>query len=128
MYKEKFDTLMETWKCDLDAIDIIERTISSFAQYVEAVVQLEACISARKALLSHDKEKYTVAMTNLDRSRKLIHESLISNVKIVNRLSAEKGLPLIYDGGLDSKNSTDRFNVGTFAGEVAKEYFDKRNR
>lgn len=127
MYRQRFNNLREAWKDDFDVLDIIERTICSFGQYIEVIMRMEAAQGTRTSMIG-DSSNYITIIESLDKSRKIIHDSIMTNLKIVNRLAEQKGLPPIYEGGLDTKNRDDRFYVGEFLNKVSNEYFETRKK
>lgn len=77
--------------------ELIGDCIKSFEEYHKAVYELEV---TRRLMAStfDDAAEYRNRIESLDRSRTACHNSLIANVRILNRMAEKYGLPLIYDG------------------------------
>lgn len=103
--------------CDEDERDLIETMIRSAADYVRAVVVMEAAASN---YAGREAEQLRTTVAELDRSRRTVHNGLISSVDIVNRICAAHDAPLIYTG--DEK----RRHYGDFALSLVQEIFEAR--
>ena len=77
--------------------ELIGDCIRSFEEYHKAVYELEV---TRRLMAStfDDAAEYRNKIESLDRSRTTCHNSLIANVRILNRMAEKNGLPPIYDG------------------------------
>ena len=81
---------------DSFSIELIDDCLKSFEKYHAAVYELE--ITRRFFADTMDAEEYRKTIQSLDRTRTVNHNSLISNVGMLNRMAANYGLPLVYDG------------------------------
>ncbi|MEM2956573.1 MAG: DUF3232 domain-containing protein [Candidatus Pacearchaeota archaeon] len=68
---------------DSTGLELLESLVNSVVKYVSHVSRMEHRIKQWKYTME-DKE-YMEAITNLDRTRRIYHESLISNLTIMNR-------------------------------------------
>lgn len=103
--------------CDEDECECIEEMIISAANYVQAVTEME-CKALNFAKRSGDDFRSTVSAA--DSRRTNVHNGLISNVNIVNRICAMHDLPELYTG------SDQRREYGDFAQKLVHEIFTQR--
>ena len=97
----------------------IEEIINSCGRYIESINSMEAAItSARFRLEGNDYREYVM---NLDKSRRLTHNSLIVSVKLLNRYCRLAEMDPIYKGDMES-----RIEIAEFAQNVVNEMFDTR--
>lgn len=97
----------------------IEEIIDSCGRYIESINSMEAAItSARFRLEGNDYREYVM---NLDKSRRLTHNSLIVSVKLLNRYCRLAEMDPIYKGDMES-----RIEIAEFAQKVVNEMFDTR--
>lgn len=94
--------------------------VSAAENYVSRVVEYQ-CLKTLKT-----RTMGTGALINMsqeiDRARHAAHESMIANVRILNRLAASYGIDKIYTG--DEEN---RYQIGDFAGELISDIFRNRD-
>lgn len=119
--KERISKLANAHKDDKEVLDVIYDTINGFTDYVKAVNEMETTITILRFRL--EPEDFRERVELLDRNRRIIHNSVIAGVKMLNRMSKMAGLPLFFEGDV-----TDRIAVGDFAGLVSKTIFEERNR
>lgn len=97
----------------------VEEIINSCGQYIEKVNAMEsALVSARFRLEGNDYRDY---MVDLDKSRRLAHNSLIVSVKLLNRYCKLANIDPLYEGDLES-----RIEIAEFAKEIVDEMFESR--
>ncbi len=89
--------LLEKNKKDSDIIELIENCLMSFEDYHRTVYRLEIYKQIYTGR-SSDVEVYREQVANLDKSRTVCHNSVIANVRILNRLAAQQGCPPVYEG------------------------------
>jgi hypothetical protein len=120
MYKQIINQLVSNLKDrnDSDAISLVNETLKNCWKYIQRVNELEAYLLTKSA---DTPESYQQIVTELDKSRSVSHDSLISSVKIVNRLCIEADLQPIFSGNIEN-----RIEVAEFAMEVALEIFRER--
>ena len=89
--------LIELNKGDQEIIELISSCLDSFEQYHRAVFadQLFLIIYGDGVL---DGDDYRERRSSVDYTRTIYHNSVISNVGILNRLAANAGLEPVYDG------------------------------
>ena len=103
--------------CDEEECECIEEMIISAGNYVQAVTEMET-----KALnfAKRTGDDFRSIVSAADSRRTNVHNGLISNVNIVNRICAMHGLPEIYTG------DSERRHYGDFAQELVNEIFNQR--
>lgn len=121
MYRERINEIIKTLSEseDLDCLDLVEDLIDSASEYVRRVNLLEIAIMVGK--YNKDGEEYRDNIEKLDKLRSTAHNSLISNVKIINRLCRKYNLPVLFIG-----NEEKRIEVAEFAQQVVAELFATR--
>lgn len=119
--KEKIEGLVNAYKEDKEVLDVIYDTMNCFTDYVKIVNEMENTIT----ILRHRYEPadYRERIELIDRNRRIIHNSVIAGVKMLNRMATAKNLPLFFEGDI-----TDRIAVGDFAGIVSNTIFEERIR
>ena len=112
---EQINALLQV--CDEDECECIEEMIISAGNYVQAVVDMEskALNFARRA-----GEDFRSVVSSADSKRTNVHNGLISNVNIVNRICIMHDLPELYTGGIE------RREYGDFAQKLVNEIFTQR--
>lgn len=98
----------------------LENLIDKAIAYVASVTRMESQVELLKFRL--EGEDYRAEVQRLDRSRRLIHDSFISCLNIVNRICADREFPLLYTG------SDDRYEKGDFAYLIVGEFSGSRLR
>ncbi|MCL2110845.1 MAG: DUF3232 domain-containing protein [Clostridiales bacterium] len=85
------------YKDDSKAVDMILLSLKSFEDYHAAIFSAEI---KRMAKGSHQQglEDYQDEMQAADKSRTLCHNSVLSNVNVLNRMAVKAGLPPVYEG------------------------------
>lgn len=121
MYRERIAVLIDliSHNEDSEYVEIIRDLLESAAEYIKKVVSLEAALSIAK--LNKEGNEYRAYIQQLDSSRSTVHNKLIGNVKLVNRLCSNYGIPVIYDG--DENN---RIEIAEFARQLILQYFNTR--
>ena len=78
-------------------LSFIKKALDSFEEYYEAVFdeQLFPVIFGNGAM---DADEYREQAMALDRKRTIRHNTVITNVGILNRMAQNAGLPPVYDG------------------------------
>ena len=76
--------------------DLIVKCLNSFEEYHRAVYDLE--ITRRLFQPVTEAGEFREKIRSLDGTRTICHNSLIMNVRVLNRMAEKNGLPLIYDG------------------------------
>jgi len=116
--KEKLLCLVEESKNDPEVLDFIERCISTYPEYVNAVVMEEY----RTPLIRARKEGQDLrdAIEAMDATRRICHEAAIASCVKLNRLSEKLELEPFFEGDV-----SDRYAVADFCGEVVNEFYEK---
>jgi len=103
--------------CESDECELIEEMILKAAAYVQAVTIME---TTARNYAGRSADELREAVSSTDKSRRNVHNSLISAVDIVNRICVMHGLPLLYTG------SERRREYGDFALALVTEVFVNR--
>jgi len=120
--KNKVNALLEKIKDDADKTSLVRDMIDSCANYVDTVVNMENAINVYRFRVE-DPSELRVMIQRLDQTRRIVHNALISNVRIVDRLCKMEGVEPIF-GGSDE----DRLAVAEFAKRVVDEFFEDRKK
>lgn len=89
--------LREKIKDDATAMLELQNCIQSFMEYSSRIYKLEIY----RQLFNYDnisREDFQQEVISLDQSRTASHNTVISNINILNRLCKQSGIPLIYEG------------------------------
>lgn len=120
--REAFRALTEKLKEESDGQELIytvEDIISECGRYIERVNNMESALTvARFRMEPEDYRKY---IEELDKQRRITHNSLIVGIKLINRLCLMCNLSTIYKG-----NTANRIGVADFAKQVVDEMFETR--
>lgn len=77
--------------------ELIKECLESFEEYHESVYGLELTKMIGSGIFT-DNDDYRNTVMDADRSRTTCHNSVISNVGILNRMCSNHGISPIYDG------------------------------
>lgn len=94
--KDTIENLISIYKDDEKMLSIIERNLMSFEEYHQSIYKMELWMMVHSDSCSGDEYKDNVS--SLDKGRTSEHNSVLGNVKLLNRLAEKNGLPLVYDG------------------------------
>ena len=121
MFREKINEFIKVISEteDSECLDMMEELIGSASDYMRRVNVLEVGVMVGK--YNKEGDEYREYIEKLDKQRSNAHNSLISNVKVINRLCKNHNLPLIYEG-----NEEERVEVAEFAQKVVDELFSTR--
>jgi len=120
--KERINALLEKIKDDPDLVSLVRDMVDSCANYVDTVVNMENMINIYR-FRTEDPAEFRIMVQRLDQSRRIVHNSVISNVRIIDRLCKLNNVELVY-GGSDE----DRLAVAEFAKKVVDEFFEDRKK
>lgn len=95
--KETIGKLIEMNQNDRDSLDFIRSCVQSFEDYHKAVFddQMFQIVYGGGAL---DGDEYREGRSSVDKTRTIHHNSVISNVNILNRMANKAGLEPVYEG------------------------------
>jgi len=121
LYKEKIEKLVRLLNGagEQDMAKDMDEILKSCAFYIDRVVAMESAQSILRFTLEPDD--YRMTLTELDKNRKIAHNGLIANVKLMNRYCKLVGIDPIFKGDTDS-----RIEVAEFAMEIVKDIFETR--
>jgi len=120
--KERINALLEKIKDDPDLVSLVRDMVDSCANYVDTVVNMENAINVYRFRVE-DPSELRVMIQRLDQTRRIVHNTVITNVRIVDRLCKINGVEPVF-GGLDE----DRLAVAEFAKKVVDEFFEDRKK
>lgn len=94
---DSIDKLIAFHKSNSMMLSFIKKALDSFEEYHKAVFdeQLFPVIFGNGAM---DADEYREQAMALDRKRTIRHNTVITNVGILNRMAQNAGLPPVYDG------------------------------
>jgi len=119
--KDKVNKIVKAYQDDNEVLEFLDETLNAFAEYVRVVNEMENCISILRFRL--EPEQYRQTLENLDRNRRITHNSVIAGVKMINRMCKAKELPLFFEGDI-----TDRIEVAEFAMKFVAIVFKERKK
>lgn len=93
---DTINRLIQIFENDAMVMDTIRNTIMEFEEYHYAIYKMEHFIKFREKDM--DAEEYRDKMTELDSNRTRKHNSIITGMKIMNRLAEQQNLVPVYDG------------------------------
>ncbi len=96
---------------------LVSNLVESTCKYVDIVVKQGYLLQVNKGTIDRDTLQ---ELASLDKTRTTIHNSLIAQISIINRLYNEYNLEPIYQGG------DERREKGDFALELVSDYFKDR--
>lgn len=105
--KNQQDDLLRTRE-----INLLKNLVTTAVKYVDIVVNQGMTLQSQRNDL--------IALEEIDTKRSRIHDSLISQISVVNRLCEKYGVATIYEG------PDDRRSKGDFALQLVQSYFEDR--
>ena len=99
---KSIEAIIAMYKTDKVKLDFVKSLLDSFEAYHKAVFddQMFLVIYGGGALPADD---YRDKRTEVDKTRSIYHDSLITNVGILNRLAEKAKVPPVYDGEVSQK-------------------------
>ena len=89
--------LMKICRDDTEMTDLIIHALESFENYHQAIYRMELRLKLY-ACGTMDGETYRETIPSMDAARTRNHNALLSEVKLLNRLAEQNGLPAFYEG------------------------------
>lgn len=89
--------LAEIYQEDNESLDILYSSLKSFEEYHLVIYEMELWMKIY-SYKSIDKEEYQSKVTEMDRRRTMCHNSVLSSVNILNRLTSKENLSPFYGG------------------------------
>lgn len=103
---------------EVDGIDeLFEDLIVSAGEYISSVISLEAGIVCGR--LTKGSNEYREYISSLNIKKDKCHNSLVNNIKIINRSLKNLNFPLIFEGNEENKCEVEKFAL-TIVREFAK--------
>lgn len=90
------EKLVEIYKDDLKMLSVMERCIMSFEEYHQTIFKMELWIKLCSKSVSIDE--YRNNISQMDKTRTIFHNSVLGNVRLLNKLAEKNGLIPVYDG------------------------------
>ncbi len=121
---ETVNALLKLHADDGEMIDMIIDMLESFEKYHQAIYALEI----RRQLFTYgamDQETYREKIPELDRIRTGAHNTVITNVKVLNRMAEQAGLPPFCEGTVSTEHPY-RTELADAVMEVVREIIDNR--
>ncbi|MBR2571515.1 MAG: DUF3232 domain-containing protein [Clostridia bacterium] len=117
--------LIAAFHDDRDTVETIENALMSFEHYHAAIYELEIkrLQYSGKAM---EADVYRELIPQLDRTRTRLHNALLTQVSLLNRIAAEAGLPPVYDG-IISEDRPYRREVANAVLEYVRQIIDGRS-
>ncbi len=97
IHPETIHRLLEIERDDAETIELLVTALESFEKYHQAIYRLEI----QRKLYScgaMDSETYRDLIPRLDSIRTQHHNAMLSEVRLLNRLAEQHGLPPFYEG------------------------------
>lgn len=94
---ENLQALVKANKGDKELLRYIMDCLKSFEAYHQAIFEMEAWAKIYD-YETLEREEYQDTLTGLDKSRTTCHNSLLSNVNMLNCMAAQTGVGPIYSG------------------------------
>lgn len=93
---ENILTLIAKNKTDTDMLKLINDGLLSLFEYHSRIGKMETWLMLY-GYHNMEREDYQATYTELDKSRSISHNAVISNIGILNRLCEKHSIPLVYD-------------------------------
>jgi len=93
---ETIEKLADIYKDDSKIMSVIERCIKSFEEYHQVIFKMELWIKLYSKSVSADEYKDNISQ--MDNARTMSHNSVLGNVKLLNRLAEKNELAPVYSG------------------------------
>ena len=94
--EETIIKLINIYRDDEKVLSIIERSITSFEEYHQAIFRMELWMKVYAKAVSG--EEYKNKVSSLDKLRTTNHKDVLGNVNLLNRLAQKNDLAPVYDG------------------------------
>ena len=101
-----------------EALDFIESTLTAFPTYANTVIREQIMTPIRRQ--RYEGQELRDKIQDIDEQRHWNHESAISSVNMLNRLSRNLGLELFAN-----INTNDRHAVANMVGQYVNEVYNK---
>lgn len=93
---ETIEKLADIYKDDQKIMSVMERCIKSFEEYHQVIFKMELWIKLYSKSVSADEYKDNISQ--MDNARTMSHNSVLGNVKLLNRLAEKNELAPVYNG------------------------------
>ena len=104
-YKEKVGALLEV--AQEEDMDLLSMCFESISNYIKTVVEVETGI--QMAYFKYEGSLYRYHVGELDKARRLVHNTSLANMTIVNRVCKMYNVDIIFEvGNLDRTEIADK--------------------
>lgn len=93
---ETIEKLVEIYKYDLKMLSVMERCIMSFEEYHQTIFKMELWMKLYSKSVA--PEEYRDNISQMDKTRTVFHNSVLGNVRLLNKLAEKNELVPVYDG------------------------------
>ena len=121
---ETLHKLFAAFRDDQETLEAIEAALMVFENYHRAIYELEI----KRRLYSGggmDANAYRELISRLDKTRTIHHNSVLTQVNLLNRIAAEVNLPPFYDG-IVSKERPYRREVANAVLDYVRKIIEER--
>lgn len=105
--KEKFLAMVNANKDNDFVLKMIVNYMNALGDYVASVYRMEMQMPILRFRL--DGEEFRDAVMDLDRARRIAHESAIAACGILNRICEKSGVENLFDGNVEDRNEVADF-------------------
>ena len=94
--------LLDACKEQTDLVDLASDILKDFENYHKAIIDLEI-YAALHNYDNTDRDKFREKHEQLDATRSRYHETILEDMRVLNRLADSMGLQPVYDGIVSSE-------------------------
>lgn len=94
---ESIQSLIAKSKDDTKVLSLLNECLLSFCDYNACIYKMETWVKLYD-YRNMEKEDFQATYTDLDKLRTICHNSVISNIGILNRLCQQYSIPIVYSG------------------------------
>lgn len=99
--RASLDEMIRLCKDDPDLLEAVRDALLSFEEYHSAIYTME---TKRRILAgTADAKQFQEEVTGMDRIRTSRHNTVLANVKMLNRIAEQFHLPPVYDGAISEQ-------------------------
>ena len=95
--KKSIDSLIYKCSSSKDMLDIVYDALISFEEYHNKIYNMETKIKLY-SVASIGREEYQSMVSELDKTRTIYHDTVLTNLNVLNRLAAKLEIEPVYDG------------------------------
>ena len=126
LVESSIQALIEKSKEDLKSLKLIEKCLVSFEEYHSRIFKQQIFIKLY-SFHNMQTEDHQSELERLDKSRTMSHNTVISNIEILNRLCQQNNIPIVYTGEV-SKDRPYRVEIADAVLAYVEEVVEKRHK